>query len=263
MRAAAVAALLAAGLIGASGCRASPDHITDWEPLPPPPASAERVALAVGPLALGYRPASPEPPCPNGFRNELDAALVRELLVQRLAGSEHFASVAAVGEAPGLSLSDPRWRGDEGDDVSPEILARRALLAEAAEAGADHLLWLRINNARVTFEERNDLFIWSFITWYLFIFPGWMIRDETYAAIVNADAFLIEVATGTVLRTDRLKIEVRRDFNDFDRGFWHILDILRAPDCLDEEDWVGIAEWLRKPTAHALVGEASAWVTRP
>ena len=278
--------LLVLAVVGlAAGCRAAPDHVDPWPETPPPP-EGEAPVLAVAPLVIDYRPTAPQPPAPNGFRNVLDAKLIRGLLVARLEASGHFARVTPVGEDANV-LHEARWASPPREDPAaeapedpaaegvedpqepaaapeepPEVRARRAFIEQARAAGASLVAELRINSARIKYEERNGLFPLSFALWYLFIFPGWMIRDETYSGNVDVDVYLFDVETGAIRARERLKIAVRRDFNDFDRGFWYILDILRAPDCLDAEDWLMIADWLRKPVAHRVAGDATLWITR-
>lgn len=251
-----------------SGCRAPPGHLDPFPPLPAAVEGLPPLRLAVTPVVMAYRVQPPELNSVRGFRPAPDAMVVRDLLRQQLLQSGHFGSVEMLGDQAAVDLFAEPWLEPEAGTaaqagLTPEQRVRRVFLEQARKANAHKLVELRINRVRVAFEARNDLFWASFVLWQLFVFPSWWVRDETYVAAVRADLIIFDVPSGRLERQESIRLEVLRDFNDFERGFWHLLDILRAPQCLDPEDWLLIAEVLRKPLAQRLAGEAALRVLVP
>lgn len=260
--------LLSLAVTLASGCRAPPGHLDPFPALPGAVEGLPLLRLAVTPVVMAYRVQPPELNSARGFRPAPDTMLVRDLLCQQLLQSGHFGSVEILGDQAAVDLYAEPWlesdaAGSAQDGLTPEQRVRREFLAQARKANVHKLVELRLNRVRVAFEARNDLFWVSFVLWELFVFPSWWVRDETYVAAVRADLIIFDVPSGRLERQESIRLEVFRDFNDFERGFWHLLDILRAPQCLDPEDWLLIAEVLRKPLAQRLAGEAALRVLVP
>ncbi len=190
----------------------------------PPPRCAEcgatRVRLA---FATPYRPT-------------VDASDLQRALVERLEARRTLARVLALPPpAPGAPPGDP--------------------LAAARAAGAAWLLDLAVEDAEVAMLRTNWLQpvkVAILIVSSILIFPAvdppnWFLPSEVYGTTLRVRWRLREVEGGAEVATGTFEATAEDAFAAFwpapSRGFF-VIGFLRAPGCLEEEHWAGVAEHL-------------------
>lgn len=261
-----MAALLSATLTACAGPELAPFE-------PPPVVATPRPTLAIAPLvrldrASADRTANEQTaqgePFLRPFRPRIDLTLVRARAGALLMERGVFSQVEALRE------DDPRV--EPGLEPTPEM---RHVWAEAARAsGARWLLEPVLEEARVELLEKNGwhpIKVATLIACSILIFPAvdplnWLIPGEDYGYVQRLRWRVTDLErpeAGSDVRVREL--ETRASFNDFgpgpSRGFF-IIGFLRAPGCLDEEDWAGICAELEpvalEELARALVLAAEA-----
>lgn len=173
------------------------------------------------------------------FRPRIDDTALRARAAELLVERGVFAKVDA------LPADDPKV--EHGVEPTPEM---RHVWAETARArGARFLLEPVLEEARVELVEKNGYHvvkIINLIVCSVLIFPAvdpinWMIPGEDYGYVQRlrwrvTDLEHPEAGSAVHVR----ELITRASFNDFgpgpSRGFF-IVGFLRAPGCLDEEDW--------------------------
>jgi hypothetical protein len=184
------------------------------------------------------------------FRPRVDDAAIRARASELLLSRGVFAKVDA------LPADDPKV--EPGLEPTPEM---RHVWAEMAKArGARFLLEPVLEESRVELLEKNGWHAFkvvNLIVSSIFIFPAvdplnWVIPGEDYGYVQRLRWRLTDLErpeAGSAVRVQELV--TRASFNDFgpgpSRGFF-VVGFLRAPGCLDEEDWAGICAEL-KPVA--------------
>lgn len=279
--------VLALSLACLAGC-AGPEPL----PLPPPPAEASRrPALAIAPIVSAYEASADRSRrdlettlhldvtcttcgedletvvgstrCPECENDPLRPAFSRPYR-PRTETEPVRARAAALLEQRGafervvlLPADDPRPAG-----LAPGQL--RAAWRETARAkGARFLLEPTLEDARVELIEKNGWHwfkVLDLIVSSILIFPGvdplnWVIPGEDYGVVQALAWRVTDLETDTPVAEGRLQRVTRASFNDFgpgpSRGFF-IVGFIRAPGCLDEEDWVDIHAQLAEVAAEDL-----------
>ena len=234
-----LAALFLALWVGlGAGCAAVP--LPEPGPLPEgPPAGA----LSVAPLPRAYVPTLEEPLDEQGqrplftppYRIAIKAGEVRQGVLRSLDSRGGFASVQPL-EAPPKALPSE-------------------LLRAARAAGSELLLEVTLDDAEVRLLETNNLHgfkIAVLIVSSILIFPAvdplnWFLPGEEYGVTLHATWRLTEVATGKKLGRGYLESTASDSFAAFGFGYtrpWYVIGFLRAPGCIDEEEWEDIGSQL-------------------
>lgn len=131
-----------------------------------------------------------------------------------------------------------------------------ACLAAARARGARWLLLPRVERCAVEYETNGAIGveIGVFIVCAVLLVPGldppnWFIASEDYFIQTNGSARVVDVATGRDVADLPFTVETRGSFAELGppptREF-HIVGFLRAPGCLDEEEWDEVAAQLRR-----------------
>jgi hypothetical protein len=259
--------------------------------LGPAPEGPPAGTLALGAVSLGYEPSSQRPrveagavPLPSHYR--LNCVACEE--VQVAAGQE---LVAPCAECGGESFQTPfvrpllptldvgriaaelsarlRERGGFGAvfELAPEAAQGDALAAARAQ-DADYLLDVVLADASCSFSRTNwvqPLKIVGGIVQWLLIFPGldplnWFLAGELYQLETLARWRLRDTRTGQVVAEGEVSPRIEEPFAAFGLGVggrpWFLAGWLRAPDCLDEEDWEVVSGQLQ-PAAEIDVARAT------
>jgi hypothetical protein len=223
-----------------TGCAAAPI------PMPgPPPEGPPAGALSMAPLPRVYVPTLQEPLDAQGkrplftppYRIDVDAGEVRQNVLRALSQRGAFESVDPL-EAPPKALSSE-------------------LLRAARERGSELLLEVTLDDAEVRLIDTNGLHgfkIAVLIVSSILIFPAvdplnWFLPGEDYGVTLHASWRLTEVATGKKLGRGYLESTAKASFAAFGFGFtrpWYIIGFLRAPGCIDEDEWEDIGSQLVK-----------------
>ncbi|MCO5165152.1 MAG: hypothetical protein M9894_02135 [Planctomycetes bacterium] len=204
-----------------------------------PPCRECGAADFQAPFTLPYRPAT-------------DLAAARARAATLLAERGVFERVHLLPD------DDPTLDPDLG--VTPEV---RHVWRETARArGARWLLEPVLEEARVELLEKNGLHALKVVTLIvssIFIFPAvdplnWFIPGEDYGVVQRLAWRVTDLDEGPGGEGQR-ELVTRASFADLGpgptRGFF-IVGFLRAPGCLDEEDWAHIAGQLTEVAAEDL-----------
>lgn len=228
-------------LLGAlSGCAVVPLPTPGPRPEGPPAG-----ALSVAPLPRGYVPTFEEPLDEKGqpphfsppYRIAIDAGVVRQNLLRSLHERGGFRSVDPL-EAPPKALPSEVLRG-------------------AQAAGSDLLLEVSLDDAEVRLVETNGLHgfkIAVLIVSSILIFPAvdplnWFLPGEEYGVTLHATWRLTEVSTGKRIGRGYLESTASDSFAAFGFGYtrpWYVIGFLRAPGCIDPEEWEEIGSQLKE-----------------
>lgn len=176
------------------------------------------------------------------FRPRVDDAAIRARASELLVSRGVFAKVDA------LPADDPKV--EPGLEPTPEL---RHVWAETAKArGARFLLEPVLEEVRVELLAKNGWHVFKVINLIvssIFIFPAvdplnWVIPGEDYGYVQRLRWRVTDLEhpeAGSEVRVQELV--TRASFNDLgpgpSRGFF-VVGFLRAPGCLEEEDWAGI-----------------------
>jgi len=209
----------------------------------PPPSGPPAGSLSVAPLPRAYVPTLEEPLDEQGqrplftppYRIAINAAEVRQSVLRSLDQRGGFESVLPL-EAPPKALPSE-------------------LLRAAQAAGSELLLEVTLDDAEVRLLETNSLHgfkIAVLIVSSILIFPAvdplnWFLPGEEYGVTLHATWRLTEVATGKKLGRGYLESTASDSFAAFGFGYtrpWYVIGFLRAPGCIDEEEWEEIGSQL-------------------
>jgi len=222
-------------LLLASGCASfAPTQ------LPAPPAARSGPALALAPFRVSYDPSSerglgpegdPEPFVPP-YRPSVASEELREELAELLGARSAFEQVLRLDAAE----SSAELRG------------------AARQRGARWLLEVWFEDVSVRLKEKNGLHglkIATLIVSSILIFPAvdplnWFLPGEDYELGYSIRWRLSEVS-GDEVAGGFLELGAWDSFAAFGPGAtrsWFVIGFLRAPGCLDEEDWAEIGDQL-------------------
>lgn len=268
---------MAAGAL--AGCSAAPVP-TALEA----PAGAPGPALAVAPLERGDVPMADRPTFRAGERVRPFERLRCDACGDELRSPEDGArpACAGCGGATFQELFSPPFRPRlrldvagraaaalgrratfERADALPEVAAGAslpgparldALLATARARGARWLLVPRVERCAVEYET-NGAFageVAIFIVCAVLLVPGldppnWFIASEDYFIQTRGAARVVDVATGRDVADVPFTVETRGSFAELGPGptrEFHVVGFVRAPGCLDEEEWDEVAAQL-------------------
>lgn len=206
-----------------------------------PPAARSGPALALAPFRVGYEASAERGRSPEGdllefvppYRPGLARQELREELVGLLRTRGAFERILAL---------------DAQDESSS------ALRQAARKQGARWLLEVWFEDVSVRLKEKNGLHglkIANLIVSSILIFPAvdplnWFLPGEDYELGYSIRWRLSEVS-GSEVAGGYLELGAWESFAAFGPGAtrsWFIIGFLRAPGCLDEEDWAEIGEQL-------------------
>jgi hypothetical protein len=199
------------------------------------PAAASGARIAFAPVEVLY---ATDDPHPSRVRVPLDAGELRTRLTAAL--TEH---------TPLKRVTPIEYRRDR-QDVD--------LVVQALERGEGSILKVRVKDFRQEFRGRNALYWPNLVVWAFVWAPALWVRDEDFAAVIDAEVILLEVPSEKLLAAVPVTIDVERSLDDWDRGI-DLFGFLYLPKSLTSSNWEAVSEIL---VPHALAGLEKELVLR-
>lgn len=255
------------------GCASAPEPLD----LGPPPGGPTRPALQMAPLEIAIEASADRPTVKAG-----DPLRPNERVVCVTCGEESgpdpdaerlTTSIGSVTVRPRCPECDGEtYREPFGPPFRPR-LSGKAIDAElvgalrarggfaAVDTGAEGTGWrleARLESSAVRY-ARNGAFgleVATFVVTAILIFPAvdipnWFFASEDYTLELTGSWTLRDLAAGTVVAEGTARTRTTGSFAEFGPGptrEWHLVGFLRAPGCLEEDEWSEIADQL-VPTA--------------
>jgi hypothetical protein len=126
-------------------------------------------------------------------------------------------------------------------------------------SGADILLKLRIHKLSVKFEGRNKWFWPNLLLWASFVFPAWWVPDETFSGTVDMELVAVSTRSGLPLGSHTASVQVRRDLDDFQRG-WIPLGTVLAPAFFTPGNWRRVTREVLRPAVRLVQLDLARWI---
>jgi len=196
--------------------------------------------------AKSFRPRFSRP-----FRPAFDPDVLRTRLVETLATRGSFARVEP------LAAPDPSLTREAGSRASREA---------ARAQGLEWLLEVSLDDARTVFVEKNGLHAFKIVVLIvssILIFPGvdplnWFLPGEDYAVRLSGEWTLRDAADGAEVARGLFDAEHLESFAAFGLGDiksrnFFVVGFMRAPGCLDEDDWSDVTGQLEEGAVGATI----------
>jgi hypothetical protein len=133
-----------------------------------------------------------------------------------------------------------------------------ALLA-AWDDDYDLLLNLDFKESEVFYDGVNGLYIPNILNWLFLLVPSWWVKDEVYGARISMDASVTSVRSGRQVASKELRVEFKRNLNDFQRG-WQLFGIFRVPGSLGDSNWRRISDHVLPGAIHEVQVQTALWL---